>query len=168
MRVAIATDSSSKIRGIKNSVHQFLKEDDTFFFSASVSSGVPEQPFNNLTYQGALNRAKNMMQKFPGYDFYISCEAGIEESFPNVFFSVQVVCILAPNGKVLWGKSSGWSIPPEDIEIIKNSNLDIYLRKQGISSLEKLLGTSFSRSAAVAEATWMALASGNNKKTVVV
>ena len=47
-----------------------------------------------------------------------------------------------------------------DIEIIKRVTLDTYLREKGITSIEELLGTSNSRSSAVAQATELALASG--------
>ena len=74
---------------------------------------------------------------------------------------MQVVCILETKSKTFyWGKSSGWSIPAEDIEIIRKKNLDIYLREKGITTIEELLGSSNSRSAAVAQATELALASG--------
>ena len=92
-------------------------------------------------------------------DFYISCEAGIEKAF-NQYFNVQVVCVLEEKSQSLfWGKSSGWSIPTKDIEIIKKRNLDTYLRGKGIHSIEELLGTSHSRRLAVAEATELAFAS---------
>ena len=93
-------------------------------------------------------------------DLYISCEAGIEDAFEQ-YFNVQVVCIYESKSQMyLWGKSLGWSIPSEDIEFIKNNNLDKYLRGKGISCIEELLGTSNSRSSAVAQATEVALASG--------
>ena len=161
MKVAVATKSSDKITGIKETILRFfnLKENEVDFFSKSVNSGVSEQPFDSDTYQGALNRATGIQEEIHGMDFYISCEAGIENAFGQ-YFNVQVVCILMSNGKTLWGKSSGWTIPTEDIEIIRKNNLDKYLRDKGITCLEDLLGPSYSRSAAVADATCMALASG--------
>ena len=48
MRVAIATDSAEKIKGIKSAFSRFFKieEDEIEFFHQKVDSGVPEQPFN--------------------------------------------------------------------------------------------------------------------------
>ena len=72
----------------------------------------------------------------------------------------DIVCVLEEKSQSLfWGKSSGWSIPTKNIEIIKKSNLDTYLRGKGIHSIEELLGTSHSRRLAVAEATELAFAS---------
>ena len=161
MKVAIATKSPDKIAGIKKSLLRFfnLEEHEVEIFSTPVNSGVSDQPFDSETYQGALNRATGIQEQLPGMDYYISCEAGIECMF-NQYFNVQVVCILKSNGETLWGKSSGWTIPKEDIETIRKNNLDTYLREKGMTCLEDLLGPSYSRSAAVADATWMALASG--------
>lgn len=163
IKVAIATKSPDKITGIKDAVSRFfnVKETEIEFYSKSVESGVSNQPFDSETYQGALNRAQNIRKDFPDMDYYISCEAGIENVFGQ-YYNVQVVCILE-SSKTLWGKSAGWSLPAEDIDIIRNDTLDTYLRRKGINCIEQLLGPSCSRSAAVAEATQLALASGKLK-----
>lgn len=165
MKVAIATKSRDKIDGIKLSFSRFFTEETTAsFYSTSVESGVSNQPFDSETYQGALNRLNNIQKALPGMDFYVSCEAGIENTFGQ-YFNVQVVCILeTKTQRIFWGKSAGWSLPPNKIEIIRNNTLDTYLRGEGISCIEELLGPSYSRSAAVADATWLALASGKLKK----
>jgi len=162
LKVAIATKSPDKITGIKDAILRFfnLKEAEIEFFSKSVESGVSNQPFDSETYEGALNRANHIRKDFPDMDYYISCEAGIENTFGQ-YFNVQVVCIFETKSlNFFWGKSSGWSLPTTDIEAIRNDTLDTYLRAKGISCIEELLGPSCSRSAAVAEATWLALASG--------
>ncbi len=161
MKVAIATESPEKIKGIKETFYRLfkLKENEIEFYSKKTYSGVSEQPFENETYEGALNRVEDIRKKIPNMDFYISCEAGIELSF-NQYFNVQVICIYeTKTGTYLWGKSAGWSIPSEDIENIRNNNLDIYLRRKGLKSISELLGPSNSRSLAVAQATELALAS---------
>lgn len=162
LRVAIATSSQEKVRGIKEAISRFfnMKESEIEFYSKSTESGVSEQPFGDETYEGALNRVNRLRKEFPNMDLYISCEAGIENAFGH-YFNVQVVCIFEAKSQVFfWGKSAGWSIPTEDIEIIRNNNLDSYLRGKGITSIEELLGTSHSRRASVSQATELALASG--------
>lgn len=161
LKVAIATTSPEKIAGVKMAVLRFfnLEESEVEFNCMSTNSGVSDQPFGEETYEGAQNRVCGIREKFPKMDFYISCEAGIEKAF-NHYFNVQVVCVLEEKSQSLfWGKSSGWSIPTKDIEIVKKDNLDTYLRGKGIHSIEELLGTSHSRRLAVAEATELAFAS---------
>ena len=161
MKIGIATKSPDKIAGIKEAISRFfnLENHEIELYCQAVESGVSEQPFDSETYQGALNRATSIQESLPGMDYYISCEAGIENVFGQ-YFNVQVICLITSNGKTLWGKSSGWVIPNQDIEKIRKNNLDTYLREKGISRIEDLLGPSCSRSAAVAKATWLALASG--------
>lgn len=161
MRVGIATDSAEKIRGIKSAFSRFFKIDDTEieFFHQKVNSGVSKQPFNEETYEGAFNRVNTLIEKSEKADFFISCEAGIEELFGK-YFNVQVICIFDSKNEIyLWGKSSGWQIPEADIEIIRNSDLDDYLRKKGITCAEDLLGADYSRAESIAQATEFALAS---------
>ena len=161
MRVGIATDSTEKIKGIKSAFSRIYKieENEIEFFHQKVDSGVSEQPFNEETYKGALNRVNTLIEKSEKADFFISCEAGIEEFFGK-YLNVQVICIFdSKNQRYLWGKSSGWQIPYEDIESIRNSNLDDYLRSKGINCTEDLLGTDYSRAEAIAQATEFALAS---------
>jgi len=162
LKVAIATKSLEKIAGVREAIFRFfnMNESEIEFYSTSAKSGVSEQPFGDETYQGALNRVNETIVAFPQMDFYISCEAGIEKAFEQ-YFNVQVVCIFDANTKkYLWGKSAGWLIPSDDIKEIQRTNLDIYLRKKGITTIEELLGKSHSRRAAVAQAIEFALASG--------
>lgn len=159
MKIAIATSSSEKIKGIKKAFSRFFKiaEAEILVYSSSTNSGVSDQPFNSETYIGARNRVDNIKKKMQNCDFYVSCEAGIE-SFEDIFFNVQVICIFeAKSQRYLYGKSAGWMIPSEDIKIIKESNLDNYLKSKGIFSSEQLLGPDFSRNEAIAQATELAL-----------
>lgn len=160
MKIAIATCSLDKIEGIKKGFSRFfeLEEAEIQICSKATESGVAEQPFNEDTYIGARNRVDNIKAVFDGCDFYVSCEAGIE-GFVGSFFNVQVVCIFdAKKQKYLFGKSSGWTISSEDIEVIKESNLDCYLRNKGINSIDELLGATYSRKNGVAQAAELALA----------
>lgn len=163
LKIAIATSSYQKIGGIIKGLSRFFKMDKTEIeiLFKSTESGVHEQPFDADIYIGARNRVDNIKEhliKSKHYDYYISCEAGIE-SYVNMYFNVQVVCIYETKTKqYLFGKSAGWQIPSKDIEIIKETNLDSYLKKKGISSIEEILGSSYTRSEAVAQATELALA----------
>ena len=78
----------------------------------------------------------------------------------GIYFNVQVVCIFDRNAQeYVFGKSAGWQIPSEDIEVIKEINLDSYLRRKGITKIEELLGPKYSRANAVDQAAEFALAS---------
>ena len=161
MKVAIATESHEKIKGIKKAFSRFfcVKETELEVYFRTTDSGVSLQPFNDETYVGARNRVDNIKESNGECDFYVGCDAGIE-CFAGICFNVQVICIFETvTQKYLFGKSFGWQIPTKDFEIIKEKNLDTYLRGKGIQSIEELLGSSYSRNEAVAQATEVALAS---------
>ena len=159
MKVGIATNFIDKINGIKIAFSRFFKIEMTEIktFHQSVDSGVPEQPFDGETYEGAVNRVNNIIGSDDA-DFYVSCEAGIEEIWGK-YMNVQVVCIFEKKSQeYFFGKSAGWQVPSKDIVIIKEINLDNYLRGKGITSIEEILGPNYSRANAVAQATEFALA----------
>lgn len=162
LKVAIATSSQEKIKGILKGFSRFfqVEESQILFAFTLVESGVSEQPFDAETYIGAQNRVDSIKTSLAEeWDFYVSCEAGIE-SFAGQYFNVQVVCIFeAKNQRYFFGKSAGWQLPSEDIERIKKSNLDSYLRAKGIQSIQELLGSAYSRRDSVAQATELALLS---------
>ena len=161
MRIEIATNSIEKINGIKLAFSRYfnIEESSIEVSNKKVDSGVPEQPFNDETYIGALNRVNTLIENSEKVDYNISCEAGIEE-FLEKYLNIQVVCIYDVNeNEYFFGKSSGWQIPSKYNVMIKNSNLDNYLKNKGITSIEQLLGSNFSREKAIAEATELALAS---------
>lgn len=157
IKVAIATKSAEKIAGIKEAMYRIYKaKQEIQFYYKAVESGVSIQPFGEETYLGAINRLHKIKKEFPEMDYYVSCEAGIEETFGQ-FFNVQVVCVETRDRKTLWGKSAGLSIPPEHIEKIKAGTLDSYLRGKGISKIEEITG--MSRREFITQATELALAS---------
>ncbi len=164
MRIKIASNSVDKINGIKHAIARCfaIQDAELEVFHQQTDSGVPDQPFDEETYLGALNRVNNLINPEENIDFYVSCEAGIE-TFLGKYFNVQVVCIYDTNSqKYFFGKSAGWQIPSEDMEIIKKINLDSYLRScKGITNIKQLLGNDNSREYMVDQATYMALASRN-------
>ncbi len=167
MKLKIATNSTKKLCGITNAFSRFfgIQETEIEVSHQSVDSGVPNQPFNEETYQGALNRVQALLNSEDScnYDYYVACEAGIEK-FMGLYFNVQVVCIYEKKtNKFFYGKSSGWQIPSEAIEIIKQTNLDDYLKNNGITEIRQLLGNS--RAELVSQATQVALASAKLQKS---
>lgn len=177
--IVIATTSKDKIEGIKTAFMQFYPENafNLKIYSNKAESGVPDQPFGNDTYQGAINRINNIREKYEqqlkeqgiNVDYYVSCEAGIDDTnkivingkLSTLYASEQVVCIYNPNNdSYTFGKSSAWSLPQKDIEEIINTDLDKYLRKRGCTGLHDVgNGKYITRKDAVIEGTRSAIAS---------
>lgn len=177
--LVIATTSEDKIEGIRRGfLEYFPKEEfEIKIYSGKIESGVPDQPFGNDTYQGAYNRIDNIKKQYGKtfkeqnivVDYYVSCEAGIDDTnkvmidgkLINLYASEQVVCIYNEKRNLYsFGKSSSWTIPEKDIQEIKETNLDQYLRTRGCTKLQDVGdGKYASRSIAVMEGTKSAIAS---------
>lgn len=177
--IVIATTSSDKIEGIKEAFLQYFpkEEFEIKIYSGKAESGVPEQPFGDDTYQGAYNRINNIREKYETVlkeqgvcaDYYVSCEAGIDNTNKTIikgivtpiYTSEQIVCIYNPKSdSYYFGKSSSWTIPEDDIEEIKSTDLDKYLRKRGCTGLHDVgKGSYISRKEAVKEGAMSAIAS---------
>lgn len=169
IRVGIATTSTDKIEGIKRAFEKIFPNSKIQVFPRKTESGVADQPFGKETSKGAKNRVENLMETLKNdnvtVDYYVSCEAGIDnESIPGEFFSEQVVFICnKATRKGFFGKSSSWSIPKEDIQEIQEADLDMYLRKRGYTGLQDIgNGTYITRCDAVEEGVCAALVSEMN------
>ena len=177
--VVVASKSEDKINGIKEAFSQYYPSDkyDVKIYSSYAESNVDSQPFGNETYQGAINRINNVKNKYEKIfeekdikvDYYVSCEAGIDNTNiveinnqqSTIFNSEQVVCIYdTKTDNYFFGKSSTWMIPTDDIKEIQEINLDSYLRKRGCTGLHDIgNGMYISRKEAVKEGTQSAISS---------
>ncbi len=168
LHVGIATTSEAKIEGIKLAFERFFPDCKIIVYSKKTESGVSKQPFGKETYIGATNRIMNLMhilkEENISVDYYVSCEAGIDDSISGLYFSEQIACIYnSKTKKSFLGKSSSWSIPKEDISEIINTNLDKYLKTRGCTGLQDVgNGKYITRSIAVEEGVMGALASETN------
>lgn len=179
INIVIATKSQDKINGIKEALLDFYPADQYTLqirFDATESE-VSNQPFGNDTYQGAINRVNNIKSKYDkplkakgiSVDYYISCEAGIDNTnvacvngeLVPLYSSEQIVCIhRTKDNEYYFGKSSSWTIPAKDIPEINSTDLDTYLRNRGCTGLQDVGdGKYITRKDAVKEGTKAALSS---------
>ncbi len=179
INVVIATKSQDKINGIKEALLDYYPADQYTIqiFFGGAESNVADQPFGNETYQGAVNRVNNIKSQMDkklksqgiSVDYYIGCEAGIDNTNAVVvngkvvplYASEQVVCVhRTSDNEYYFGKSSSWTIPAKDIPEINNTDLDRYLRNRGCTGLQDVgAGKYITRKDAVKEGTKAAIAS---------
>ena len=179
INVVIATKSQDKINGIKEALLDYYPADQYTIqiFFGGAESNVADQPFGNETYQGAVNRVNNIKSQMDkrlksqgiSVDYYIGCEAGIDNTNAVVvngkvvplYASEQVVCVhRTSDNEYYFGKSSSWTIPAKDIPEINNTDLDRYLRNRGCTGLQDVGACKYiTRKDAVKEGTKAAIAS---------
>ena len=83
---------------------------------ADVESGVPEQPFGDDTYKGALNRAKAALGK---HSLAVGIEAGVFEIHGHLY-DVQHCAIIDKDGIITVGMGPGFRYPDKVAELVRN------------------------------------------------
>ncbi len=81
----------------------------------AVSSGVPEQPREGQTREGAINRAKAALGD---HDLSVGIEAGVFERDEGLY-DVQYCAILDRSGRLTVGTGSSFMYPPAVAELVR-------------------------------------------------
>jgi UDP-N-acetyl-D-galactosamine dehydrogenase len=80
-KIIVTSRNPVKINSAAHGFKKMLDVDDCVLQDVSVSSGVPDQPRScKETFSGAKNRVDNAKKEFPGADYYIGIEGGIEKT----------------------------------------------------------------------------------------
>ncbi len=108
MKVVVGSKNPVKIESVKEAFSKYF--DDFEIESSNVESGVPDQPVGDDTFTGARNRARDLMQFNPGFDFYVGIEGGIAQQF-NRWFAFGCMCIIDKNGEEAFGTSPHFELP---------------------------------------------------------
>lgn len=124
MKVLIATKNPAKIKGAQSAFDEFFK--DVVIEGYSVPSGVPDQPVNLDTYNGANNRVDNLInlakENNISADYYIAIESGITNSLGK-WIITNIAVIKDNNGKVGFGTSAGFPVPESLVDEIISTDL---------------------------------------------
>ena len=95
MKVLVGSENSVKIQSVKEGFLTFFEH--VAVEGISVDTGVPHQPINDETFEGAKNRAENVKrindQQNLDATFFIGIEGGVLQ-LQDRWFSVNVVYIL--------------------------------------------------------------------------
>ena len=81
----------------------------------NVDSGVPDQPFEEQTRQGAINRAKAALGD---HDMAVGIEAGVFEKELGLY-DIQFCAILDRSGRLTVGTGSGFMYPPAVADLVR-------------------------------------------------
>lgn len=103
MKVVLASQSPVKVDVCKQVVEKFYA--DVELITVKAKSGVPEQPFDHETSEGAYNRITDARTQIPDADLYISIENGIyNEKGRYIDRAVAVACDQQGDATIKWSK----------------------------------------------------------------
>ena len=115
LRVNVGSENPNKIGAVKNVLSMFYERLEVN--GIKVDTGVPEQPFNDDTVKGAINRAKNAIGDA---DLGIGIEAGlIWNDVAKRYFDVQYCAIIDRRGWITIGHGPGFYYPENVMEFVR-------------------------------------------------
>lgn len=120
MKIYICSKNPSKINGTIQAFSENFK--DVFVEPLPSDSLVPDQPYNDEIFQGALNRI-NTCNPPKDYDYLVAIESGLQEIYGNNYI-VQLSIIKDKLGNISSGISSCFPVPKKFKEKILATNLN--------------------------------------------
>lgn len=117
MKILVGSKNPVKINSVKEAFEKYFT--DVEVFGVEVSSGVPAQPINDETYEGARTRAMNLKktndeQKLYA-DYFVGIEGGIQKQFGR-WFAFGCMCIIDNDAKIGFGTSPHFELPHSVID----------------------------------------------------
>ncbi|MDR0334755.1 MAG: inosine/xanthosine triphosphatase [Methanomassiliicoccaceae archaeon] len=111
--IAVGSLNPVKVEAVRTVMEKVLGS--VRVIPVKVSTGVPDQPFGEDTYKGAVNRANAALGK---YALSVGIEAGVFEMYGHLY-DIQHCAIIDKDGKITIGMSSGFRYPDKVAELIR-------------------------------------------------
>jgi non-canonical (house-cleaning) NTP pyrophosphatase len=108
MKIALGSTSCVKQASVLSALHRFSSPYE--LVSVSARSNVSEQPIENETYHGAINRVVHTASLVPDADFSLAIESGIFLRNNN-FYDVAVVVARSQYGQMVISESEAVQFP---------------------------------------------------------
>lgn len=112
--IAVGSLNPVKVEAVRNVMERIYGS--VRIFAVDAKSGVPEQPFEDETVQGAINRAKGALGK---HRMAVGIEAGVFERYDGLY-DVQHCAIVDDDGKITIGMGSGFRYPDKVADLVRN------------------------------------------------
>ena len=116
IRIAVASRNPVKMDAVKEGLSVFLNN-DIELHGVLVQSGVPDQPMGNAeTLQGAEIRVENAQLQYPGYDFYVGIEGGVEDTQSGLMAFAWIV--ISNDKKTGKARTASFFLPTEVARLV--------------------------------------------------
>ena len=124
MTVAAGSGNPVKVSAIRSVFERAFPDTEMEVIENPVESGVSEQPFEEETVTGAINRAKNAMNGTNAH-YGVGVEAGLFfNGVSGKYMDVQYCAIIDRAGGITIGHGAGFSYPDEVISLVLNGRED--------------------------------------------
>ena len=117
-KVIIASENPVKVSVAKRAFSSLYPNEVFEFVAIKSESGVSDQPMNNETKQGAINRLDFIKNNYPEADFWISQEGGTFEDGDRLYNRAWMAAC-DKSGYVATASTSHFYLPTKIVEYIK-------------------------------------------------
>lgn len=121
--IALGSTSAIKIQAVQAALTTLGCE--AVIMPVKAASGVPEQPFDDQTMLGAMNRARQAAQQVGRFDLALAIESGIY-SQDGRYFDRAVVVALLPSGDFVSVLSDAVEFPADAVQETLARGTDVW------------------------------------------
>lgn len=116
IRIVVASKNPVKLEAVREGLSAFIPE--VFeLIGVSVESGVANQPMSEVeTLKGASNRVMRAMNQFPGHDYYVGLEGGVERHTSGLMAFAWMV--ISNGEKIGKARTASFFLPPEVAKLV--------------------------------------------------
>jgi len=136
--IALGSTNPTKLKGVEKVAKKLFRKFK--LAGIEVTRKVPEQPFEDDTIMGAVERAKAAKQKLKA-DYGVGLESGLFK-FAGRFFDCQW-CAVYDGERVTLGFSMGFEVPAELVDEMRRSRStmnDLFTNLSGVESIGRKKG----------------------------
>jgi len=130
MKVIVGTKNPGKINGAMQALEGYFE--DVQIQGINVESEVSDQPVNDQTYSGAINRVKNALKyaqkQNTDADLFMAVESGLVKKFGH-WYITNVAVVSDKFGNFSTGMSASFPVPERYVEDIKQNTLGTVMDK---------------------------------------
>ncbi len=114
--IAVGSTNHVKVEAVRSVMERIFG--DVRITAVSADSGVPSQPFEMETRQGAINRANDALGS---HDMSVGIEAGVFE-MPDGLYDFQYCAILDRKGRLTIGTGMGFRYPNKIADLVRKGS----------------------------------------------
>ena len=136
IKVAVGSNNPVKVQAVKNVLKKFFNAE---IIPVKVYSRVSKQPIGEETIQGAINRAKQALEK-TNADLGVGIEAGLfrVQNTLSGYFDVQYCAIVDRKGKVTLGHGAGFEYPKKVVKEVISKKKEVGEVMEKVSGVVKI------------------------------
>jgi inosine/xanthosine triphosphatase len=116
-KILVGSKNPVKIRSVNDAFEKYFENVEVI--GIDVNSNVSDQPINEETFEGAKNRAFELIEinkeKKLNADFFVGIEGGITQIYSK-WFAFGCMCVANKEGKTGFGTSAHFELPKEIIK----------------------------------------------------